>query len=276
MKIILTTLLIAFIFSATTVEHHTLYANKKNEPKASNKTSPRTFTFDDAMKFEILKSPRIPTKIANNGSWFGYEIQKDRGDNAVCINSTVDSVRLRFENGRGVVFANNSNWVAMTIQANQMESENAKTPKDRPNNALKLVNLQTKEEFDAENLQSFRFAEDSRWLAYQLRLDDNQKPKMEKFKDKSLGSPLKLRHLNSGTEITIDWVSNYLFDTNSRFLFYTLSTPNGKNDGLYSRELTKEFAPEKKILVSENNHFSNLAWNEKNNLLAFLSANLNR
>lgn len=277
MKNYLIVILIGFIAtSATNEQANSIFAKEKNKKnQTSNKIAyPRNFTFEDAMKFEILRNPRVPTKISNNGNWLGYEIQKDRGDVAACINSTKDTTKFRFENGRGIAFSNNANWAAMTIQANQMETENAKTPRERPNNSLKLINLQTKEEFNAENLQSFKFSEDSRWLAYQMRLDDANKPKMEKFKDKSLGSPLKLKHLNSGSEITIDWVSNYLFDTNSKFIFYTLSTPNGKNDGVYCRELMKEFAPEKKILVIENSNFSNLAWNEKNNLLAFLATSL--
>ena len=277
MKNFLTLILIGFIttFSANEQANSLLAKNKKNKNEKISKVKyPRNFTFEDAMKFEILRNPRVPTRVSNNGKWVGYEIQKDRGDITACINSTSDTTKFQVENGRGITFSNNSNWAAMTIHPNQMEVENAKTPRDRPNNSLKLINLQTKEKFDAEDLQSFKFSEDSRWMAYQLRLSDANKPKMDKFKDKSLGSPLKLRHLNSGSEITIDWVSNYLFDTNSRFIFYTLSTPNGKTDGVYSRELTKEFAPENKIFVAENSNFSNLAWNEKNNLLAFLAAGL--
>lgn len=235
---------------------------------SAEKSKVRNFTFNDAMKFEMIRAP----KVSNNAAWFAYEAQKDRGDVTAHINSITDTTRFRIINGRRIVFSNNSDWVAMTIQANQMESENAKTSKDKPSNALKLINLQTKEEFDASNLQSFSFSEDSRWIAYQTKLDE--KPKIEKFKEKSIGSPLKLKHLNSGTEITIDWVLNYLFDTNSKYIFYTLSTPTGKTDGVYYRDLMKEFAPEKKILVIENNDFSNIAWNDKNNILAFLVATL--
>jgi hypothetical protein len=41
-----------------------------------------------------------------------------------------------------------------------MDSEN-KTAKDKPN-ALKLINLKSKKEFDAENLINFSFSEDSK------------------------------------------------------------------------------------------------------------------
>jgi hypothetical protein len=82
---------------------------------------------------------------------------------------------------------------------------------------------------------------------------------MEKFKDKSLGAILKLKHLNSATEITIEWVNDYLFDTLSNYIFYSVSSPNGKRDGIYCRELTKEFAPEKKIFAQENTFYNKLA-----------------
>jgi len=92
--------------------------------------------------------------------------------------------------------------VAMTIHPTQMETENSKSSKDKPSNSLKLINLQNKEEYDAENLQIFEFSEDSKWFAYKTKSE--AKPKLEKYKDKSLGNILKLRHLNSGTEIAIE------------------------------------------------------------------------
>jgi dipeptidyl aminopeptidase/acylaminoacyl peptidase len=247
-----------------------IFAEDKNSTDKN-----RNFTFEDAMQFELYR--RAAPKISNNGNWFGYETQKDRGDVAVHINSTDSAnnpAKFYFENAVNLAFSNNSNWAAMTIVANQMENENAKSPKDKPSNSLKLLNLNTKAEFEHPNLQNYKFSEDSKWFVYKIKNDEN-KPKMDKFKEKNLGSILKIRHLNSGTDITIDWVSEYLLDTNSKFIFYSISEPKGKKDGIYCRELTKEFAPERKIISAENANFSNLAWNEKQNLLAFLSANLN-
>jgi len=50
----------------------------------------------------------------------------------------------------------------MTIHPSQMEVENNKNAKDRTPNALKLINLTTKEEHSAEHLQNFEFSEDSK------------------------------------------------------------------------------------------------------------------
>ena len=224
----------------------------------------RNFTFNDAMKFELLRSPRT----SNDGSWFAFEAKQDRGDFRVCIYSTDDTTKFNVPNGRGTNFSNDSKWAAITITPSSMESEN----KEKKNNKLKLINLQNKEEFDEDNLTNFTFSEDSKWLAYRIKLDAPQKPDK---KDKSVGSPMKLKHLASGTAITIDNVTAYLFDTLSNYLFYIISTPDGKKDGIYCRELRKEFAPEKKIIADSNRYYSNLAWNYKKNLLAFLTAELN-
>ncbi|MGI6369580.1 MAG: S9 family peptidase [Ignavibacteria bacterium] len=231
----------------------------------------RNFTFDDAMKFEALRNPII----SNDGKWFAYEAKQDRGDVTAHINSTIDSaVVFRIKNASNIKFANNSKWVAMAINSTQMEKENAKISKDKlENNSLKLIELETKVEYDAEDLDKFVFSEDSKWLAYSKKADKN-KPKMEKFKEKSLGTDLILHHLASGTDITINWVSEFAFDTNARYIFYVVSSPKGKKDGVYRRELTREFAPEKVIITRENTHFSNIAWSKTANSLAFLSAPL--
>ena len=225
----------------------------------------RNFTFQDAMKFESLRAPRL----SNNGYWFAFEAKQDRGDTRVCIYSVLDTTKFNILNGKGISFSNDSKWAAMSITPTSMESEN----KDKKNNKLKLINLQTKEETDENNLINFSFSEDSKWLAYKIKLDNPSKS--DKMKDKSVGSPLKLLHLLSGTAITIDYVNSYLFDTLSNYLFYVVSSPDGDKDGIYYRELKKEFAPEKKIISDTNKYYGNLAWNKNRNLLAFYTAELN-
>ena len=41
----------------------------------NNLFAKRNFTFDDAMKFESLRSP----VVSNNGKWFAYEAKQDYG-----------------------------------------------------------------------------------------------------------------------------------------------------------------------------------------------------
>ena len=222
----------------------------------------RNFTFNDAMKFESIRSPRT----SNDGNWFAFEAKQDRGDTRACIYSANDTTKFSIPNGKGITFSNDSRWAAITINPTNMEAEN----KDKKNNKLKLINLQTKEETDEDNLTNFTFSEDSKWLAYKIKLDNPAKP--DKMKDKSVGSPLKLKHLASGTDITIDNVTTYLFDTLSTYLFYIVSAPDGKKDGIYCRELKKEFAPERKIITDTNKYYGNLAWNKERMLLAFFSS----
>ena len=238
----------------------------------NNLFAKRNFTFDDAMKFESLRSP----VVSNNGKWFAYEAKQDRGDVVGSINSTEDSSNtIRVQNGRGIVFSNNSEWAAMIVGPSQMEVENLKTEK-KPvtNNSIKIINLNTKKEYDAPDLDKFKFSENSKWIAFLNKEKKENKPKMEKFKDKKLGNNLILRHLASGTNITIPFVTEFIFDTTSTFIFYTVSSPDGKTDGVYCRELNKEYAPEKTVMTKENTNFSNIAWSTVVNRLAFLSSAL--
>ena len=117
-------------------------------------------------------------------------------------------------------------------------------------------------------LKKFEFSNDGQWLVYHK--NPNKDEKSEKLKKKNLGSELVLRHLFSASEIRIDYVTEFLIDSVSRYMFYTVSAPDGLKDGIYFRNLHENYAPESIINTNENTAFSCPAWNNSDKTLAYI------
>ncbi len=230
----------------------------------------KPFTHEDAMKFRAIRS----TAVADNGKWVAYSAIPDRGDGELFVVSDSDTNKIVIARGDRPVFSTDGVWMAAVLRPKALEVENAKSPKDRPKQGMVLLRTSTGTIHDFENIKSFEFSNDSKWLVYHSYNDDNEKS--EKMKKKAIGSEFNLRHLASGTEIKINHVTEYILDSSSNFLFYTISSPDGKRDGVFLRNLKDEFAPETAINKIENTSFSAIAWNDDKNSLAYISAPLRK
>lgn len=232
----------------------------------SQDLSKKKFGFEDAMKFKHLRR----ASISDSAKYVAYELWPQRGDGVAVIQKT-DSTLEKIEIARGIapVIAPNERWAAAIVKAPALEIENAE--KEKPDNGMALVSLATQEQTDFEKVTKFEFSRDSKWLAIYHKKDDKEKPKLEK---KTVGSTLKLRHLNSGTDLIMENVTQFVLDTNSTYLFYAVSSPDGKTDGIYARELKKEFAPIKMLDTAHNKLFANLAWNHPKSVLAYTESEL--
>jgi dipeptidyl aminopeptidase/acylaminoacyl peptidase len=231
--------------------------------------SKKTMDWQDIMNFKNISQ----FKASDDGNWVSYILKPDRGDGSAYFRSTNDTAQTYIiERGTAVKFTNNAEFAAATVIPKEMETENAKSPADAPKNSLGVINLDGGKVSNYDEVKNFEFSVDSKWLAIH-----HFPPKDEKkndLKDKITGSRLSLLHLNSGTVISIDYVNEFVFDTLSRYFFYTVSDLDSKKDGLYYRALVEEWAPERSIVSAEKQHFSNIAWNHNRGLLAFMRSNI--
>ncbi|MCX6153486.1 MAG: prolyl oligopeptidase family serine peptidase [Candidatus Kapabacteria bacterium] len=232
------------------------------------------FTIEDAMKFKTLSSG---SSISDDGNWAAYCVSMDRGNPTAYLQSLKDSVKFTIEKGSRVIIAKKSNFAAITLKPDAIETENLKPSDDKLKNGMALINLQTGKLKKFENIGSYLFSNDSKWIAYKVdapKAKDAKDSKDEKNKKKILGSLCILRHLESGTEINISNVNEFQFDTLSKYFFYIVSEKNGKNDGVYFRDLNQNFCPETVIHSTENTLYGNICWNMQNNILAYTSSKL--
>jgi len=235
-----------------------------------NTYSKKIFTFEDAMKFKSLSNP----KISNDGKFISYQTTPDRGDGEAIIQYADDTTKIIIPRGSNLVFSEDSRWAAATLLPKAIDLANAKSSNDTPKNGLAIVRILTNRITEIESVKNFQFTNDSKWLIYQ-KYEDND-VKSEKLKKKKIGSKLVIRHLVSGTEIPVDYVNEYLIDSLSNYIFYAVSSPDGKRDGIYKRRLTDEYIPEIAINNNENTFFSNLAWNYNTGNLAYVKYKLRK
>lgn len=227
----------------------------------------KSFTWQDAMKFKAIKN----AVISDDASWVAFSAIPDRGDPEASYIALDESRTFTIARGINPEISRSSLWAKAVLKPKALDIDNAKTPKDTPKNGLSLLNLQTGMKKEFENVKSNSFSNDSKWLAYHLFPDDNaKKSDGDKNKFKEEGSELVLRHLESGTEIKMDYVTEYQFDSTSNYLFYAVSSKKGNTDGIYFRNLNEPFCPEKAIQLTQNCLFSNISWNIKNRVLSFV------
>ncbi len=227
----------------------------------------REFTFSDVMRFQGITLQ----KISENGKWVSYCTYPDRGNTTAYIKSTITEDEHFVERGTSTLFSNDTKWAAIRKKPDIIEQLNSEKEKDKPKNSLTILNLETGLQTDIKDVNKFEFTEDSRWIVYYNEIDPL---KHKELKSKTTGKPLVLRHLVSGTEIVMEDVIEYALDSNSAYLVYSVSSSDSNKDGLFARNLKEEYAPVKAIKIEKDNKFSNLAWNNKHNILAFTQSPL--
>jgi len=236
---------------------------------ATDLISKKPFTHDDAMKFKSIRS----TIVSDNGKWIAYTTLPDRGDGDLFVISPRDSFKVNIPRGDKPQFSKDGNWLAAYINPKSLDVDNSKG-KDKPKSNMAILRNSTGVITEIENVSKFQFSNNSKWLMYHKHADDSDKS--EKMKKKGIGSELTIRHMSSGTEIKVPFVKEYLIDSACTFIFYTVSSPDGKKDGIYWRNLKEEFIPEIAINKSDNTSYSSMAWNPQRNILAYVSAPLRK
>ena len=240
----------------------------------------KILTFGDVMKFKEIRNP----VISEDGLWITFGTEPDRGDGEAVVHGLKNGAKFVVARGHQPQITKDTKWVAMIVQLKAVEMEKAQ--KDRSKQGMAILETATGEVMHVEKVQSFAFADDSRWIAYLHHKEEEKlqkkegeasaekKPTAEKKKetDKKTGSLFILRQLETGKEMNIPHVLAYSFDNSSKYLAFTVSGPNGSEDGLHYLGLAQESLSQKPIIQREGAKFSGFSWTEKGSLLAFLAS----
>ncbi len=226
----------------------------------------RAMTVDDVMKFKSIAG----ASISDNGKWIAYSAVPDRGDPEAFFKATDRDTSFSVKLGERPQFSKNSFWAVMSLKPKGTEFENAE--KDKPKSSMAIINLQTGEINKFENIKSFKFSEDSKWLVYQIN-SETQKAKEGKDQPKNriAGSDLVLRQLETSSELNLQNVTEFEFDSLSQYLTYIVAEPNAKKNGIFSIDLKGGAILPIKISGKENTQYSNIRWTTRAGRLAFIS-----
>jgi dipeptidyl aminopeptidase/acylaminoacyl peptidase len=231
-------------------------------------TEKRPLEYTDIMKFREIHG----TVISEDGQWAAFAAEPGRGDGEAVIRHTSDSRLYRIERGSRPVFAKNSLWLAAAVKTPAASPE-----PEKQNPGMALLNLESGDIREYERVMKFVFSDDSKWLAfrkYKKEADKEEKKAEEKI-DIEPGTNLMLINLETGEEIQIPFVTEFSFDTPSRYLAYATVTENGKDNGLNYVELSGQGWARKIIEQKEQAVYSRLEWTENESRLAFMTAEKN-
>jgi hypothetical protein len=223
----------------------------------------RPMNWDDVMRFKAMRSP----SISENGKWVAWCEEPDRGDGRVAVKSTETDTTYYIERGFSPIISKNSDWVIMSIKPKSIETDNLDKGKEKPKNGIAVLKTSDGSKFKTENVEKYLLSNDSKWLAYKIYSDDKTKKEDSK---KIIGTDLILRFLETGSELTFEYVTEFLIDTNSNYLFYIVSEPKGTKNGVYSLPLQSGQLLPVKVHAAEIANYSCLEWNSQRNLLAYI------
>jgi len=256
----------------------------------------RPLTFSDLMKLRQIQD----AAISKDGAWVAYALVPDRGDGEAVIRSIAGDTEYLVERGSGPQISADGLWVAAVIEPTLEEREKARDKKgkkgggkddDKPKKGLSLLNLGAGTEERIEKVETFAFSEDGRWLAFK-HYEEKKAPDEDsedgtkeeeptegedetpekKDKEEKLGSTLKLRHLASADEISVEHVTDFVFSEHAPFMAYAVSAPGGEGNGVSVCDLRDNEAALTTLHVVEKGRHTHLKWAREATRLAFAAA----
>jgi dipeptidyl aminopeptidase/acylaminoacyl peptidase len=253
----------------------------------------RPLTFEDLMKFRQIRD----ASISKDGAWMAYALVPDRGNGEAVVRSTTDRAQFRIARGSKPVISADGRWVAAAIAPTLEEREKArakaakkggkKNDDDKPKNGLSLLDLRTGAEERIEKVEEFAFSDDGRWIAfkhYQVKKKHDEKSDEKRAeeegedkeddedkKDKpELGTTMKFRNLETGEDVVVEHVLEFVFADNAPVLAYAVSAPEGVGNGFFVRQLDREGAPASPLHQAEKGSYTHPVWARDASHLAFV------
>ncbi len=214
-------------------------------------------------------------QVSKNGQWLSYLIQPQEGDAKVYFQHTSNGQKVSIPRGAAPQYSADSKFAALSIKAFYKDLRQArikkKKPEEMPKDSLAIVNLSSLQVVKIPAVKSFRLPDQGAPLiAYLLAKEvDTTKKTAGNTTDKE-GTKLILKNLQTGTERTFNYVTDYLFSKDGNALVYVSS--GSKKDstavkGVFLYTLEKQ---QLKTLVKGNGTFKGFVFDEEGEKLAFL------
>ena len=248
---------------------------------ASAAPGTKTITFADLMKFRAIGG----TTISDDGTVVAYGLQPGRGDGEAVVHALPTGRTVKVPLGAAPVISKDARFVAMVLKVPFALGE--KNGKDKPKPGMALVDVAGGTVKTFENVETFAFSDDSRWLAYQMPAPAAAAPSAKaeaasagkpagggstpKAEAAKAGGPLKLRDLATGDEREIPSVAAFAFDPESKSIAYVVSAPEGKGNGVFVEPLGAAGAAPVAAAQADKGHYQSLTWAKDGRALAFLA-----
>ena len=232
----------------------------------------RPLTFVDLMQLREIEQ----SSISDGGQWIAFTAEPDRGDPEVVVRSTDGNGRYLIPFGSHPVISHDGAFVAARLNPS-LEAREKAGRGDAPRRGMALLATATGEVIEVEEVQSFAFSADGRWLAYheygareEEAGGEEATPAGEETPgeatrqegDRKPGTLLVLLELATERRIEIPDVRSFTWDEEGRYLAYAVADADNARDGLYLREVWAPGEPELPVDVRPFGHYARLTWSE--------------
>lgn len=220
---------------------------------AASGVDKKTLQPSDYASWESLRAPTI----SNDGHWFAYGIGVVDGDGYVAIKNVDTPQKWTVMFGATPVFSDDSKWAGCLVGVSKREADKAKEEKKEIHTKLDLRNLESGDELEMEDVQSFRFLKGSHFMVAQ---------KYRGAGKTEGGSDLLIANLADGSTVTLGNVSAY-YPNKAETQLALVTQSDSKNNGVQVYDPASQRIS---TVIWGKDNLYDLVWAEKTDALAFL------
>lgn len=254
-------------------------------PTSASTREKRVLSLGDYGKWNRVNA----TSLSGDGKWMTYVYQPNEGDGTLYVRSLDSSKTYTIPVGSAPIFSDDAKFVAYVVSPPERAGGRGgrggapapggappttppATPPATPpggrgaagaapvaTRRFEMLDLATGEKTPIANASTFKFSENSKWVAVRLN---------KAVADaKHNGADLILRDLTTGAARNIGNVNLYEFDEAGRYLAYTVDAADKMGNGVYLIDLS---TGNTRVLDGGTKDFDQLVWKDKSTSLAVL------
>ncbi|MEL7119767.1 MAG: prolyl oligopeptidase family serine peptidase, partial [Bacteroidota bacterium] len=216
-----------------------------------------TLTLDDYQEWQNLS---WSSWLSDDGSWAAYQVRLVNEKDTLYINSVEGDQAYKFAYSRNPKFSPDGKWVAFAQGVSPEKAEQMKKKKQRVENKMVLLNLESGKEEMFESISQFGISNDSKHVVM-----STYPPKGSKLK----GKDLIVHNLNTGMSRNIGNVSEWSINDKGNLLAYIIDAEKKRGNGVELFNLEKY---QISFLASDTTTFKKLSWEDEQSALTFMQA----
>ncbi|MXX71703.1 MAG: S9 family peptidase [Gemmatimonadetes bacterium] len=178
-----------------------------------------TLTPDDYDKWERLGN----AALSPDGSWLAAAVSRVNDENELRIHATDSDSVVVVAYATRPTFSDDSRWLAYAIGVSPDERERAQESRQPVRNSLGLLNLATGEQETIDEVESFSFSEDGRYLAFRRYKPEDKE---------SSGVDAVVRELATGSSLSFGNISALSWQDEGHLLAMTIDADDRIGNGV--------------------------------------------
>ncbi len=220
----------------------------------------KVVTINDYFKWRNITG----TSISDDGNWITYGYHGVNRDDTLYVKNIISGKEYEIPRGSSPILSDNGKFAAYRLLLPYAQAEKLRKDKKPVPVKAELLDLETGDKYQVNNIASFRFAKGSRFFAI-------KKTGLTKGA-KHRGTDLLIRDLENKTNELIGSVAEFAFNKPGTLLAYTVDAADSTGNGLYLINLE---TGARRPLDNDRKIYERLTWDKEGTSLAVLKGTKN-